>query len=318
MRKARLLAMGLGLLAISMLVIRCVPTPVTPAIVINAPAYNVPVVAAVDPATTPIPLAVDVSFPLAASPCGGQAYPINRDTLLVKLQMLNAAGAVAQEWTIDASSWWSQTEDRIQGTITIGGAGSNQSWALYQLEVSISNSQGPATVYQAIRVERPIADFPGGTFVVHVTGLGQSPSNCLLPQVAFDVVMNLISGQTFNVTLPAGSGYPADITLPLPEPIGTLVVHATLDTANNNIAFDPVTLSGIDLGPYNVPGFNCLVGGTADGAIDGQVFLGVLDGTIRVSNMNVAVGSGTGACNLSQPSSSCNLSVGLNGTALSQ
>ena len=126
---------------------------------------------------------------------------------------------------------------------------------------------------------------------------------------------DMIAQMFFQVTLFDAGVYPTWVSLPLPSPVGTIDVYARLDEPNNDIAFDPIG-HAIDFGQLNmpIPGGNCLIQGTADGAIDGQTPLpDDLDGTIRVSEMQVSVGSGTGDCILTTPDPECSLYITIDG-----
>jgi hypothetical protein len=116
-----------------------------------------------------------------------------------------------------------------------------------------------------------------------------------------------------QIYAPGGSEYPTSILLPLPPPIGALVVDADLDEGANDVVFDPVSMAGIDLGPFDIPGFNCLVGGTADGYFNGQVDPDDIDGVARVFDMEVGLGTGTGDCLLATPPAECQLFIALDG-----
>jgi hypothetical protein len=315
MKRKNLSTLSVGIILIGLLIVRCTE-PLVPKINILSPDPSVPVVSAIDPLDLidPILVDVEVAFPPTIDECAGLVYPVYPGTLSVTLQEMDD-WEVLQEWEIDASGWWNDTNDGIQGQITIGGVGSEQSWSTYRLTVSIKNAQGPVKRWVDLRVERPIADFPGGIYTVAVSSITQQPASCVLPQAGLDAVMGILGGQTFTVVLPDADAFPADVTFPLPEPVGTIVVHGTVDGGTNDIVFDPLTLDGIDLGPYNLPGFNCLVGGSADGAIDGQVRLDDLDGTIRVFDMSVGTGTGTGDCILNSPPPDCNLFIRFDGDA---
>ncbi len=317
MKRSRFVVPAVGLFLIGLFTVRCTD-PTIPVIRILSPTSSDPVVAEVDPLGAPVVADVEVLFPPVVNPCAGATFPVLPETLSVTLKQL-VDGTPVNEWAIDASSWWNETFDAIQGQITIGGESSGQSWGAYLLCVSIENLEGGAEeACSSLRVERPIAEFAGGQFQVRVARIEQSALNCLLPQFALDEIMNLFAAETFDVTVPDGDGYPASIVIPLPEPIGEIEVEAALVPETNDIVFSPVTLAGIDLGlyePLNPLGLNCLIGGTADGSIDGQVDPDDLDGRIRAFDLTIGLGSGGGSCILKAPAADppCRLIVTIDG-----
>ncbi len=315
MRGKNLPVLVLGVVLLGFFVVRC-SQPMVPVIQFIAPTGSTPIVAETDPLDAPQTVDVEIAFPPTVNPCAGMTYPVFPETLSLSLQQMDDT-QVVQEWPIDASGWWNETQDRIQGQITIGGETSGQSWAAYRIKATISNAQGPVEASVSLRVEKPIEQLTGGWYDVKVVSIRQTPENCILPQIALGVVHDIMAQYPpLQVQIPAGSEYPDAITFPLPDPIGPLTLYAVLDVTSNDIVFpDPVTLAGIDLGPYNIPGFNCLVGGSGDGWVDGEVDPEDMDATIRIFDMSVSTGSGSGSCNLSPPSEDCVLWVTLDGNA---
>jgi hypothetical protein len=305
---------------VGLFTVRCTG-PSIPTVSFLSPTVGEPVVAAVDPLDAPVVLDVEVAFPPAVNPCAGLTFPVLPETLAVKLQQMDDSTPL-NEWVVDASGWWNDTYDAIQGQITIGGASSGQSWGVYRICVTIENEMGPVEydVCRVVRVEKPITTYVGGMYSVRVTGIHQAPGACILPDFLLGPVNETLLPLTFPVTTFDAASYPATVALPLPPPLGTMEINARLDEPNNDIAFDPVTLA-IDFGqlalPIPVPGVNCLVQGTAEGAIDGQVLLDDLDGTIRVSQIAVSTGSGQGNCILVTPADpACSLYIRFDGDPL--
>jgi hypothetical protein len=316
MRKRSVPVLFVGLLLLGLLIIRCTPQPVTPAIGFLQPDPSIPIVTADDPATLESPMVVDVEvkFPPSIDPCAGSiSYPVIPGTLQVTLQQVDDL-ALIQEWDVTDSMVWNQTNDAISGQVTIGGVGSGQSWAAYRVRVFIRNSQGAGARTVDIRVEKPVTELMGGHFDVDVTSITQRPPYCILPNAALSVVLGIIEPfMPMQIYVPGGAEYPSSILLPLPDPIGELDVDADLDEPGNDVVFEPVSMAGIDLGPYDIPGFNCLVGGTADGAFNGQVDPDDIDGVARVFEMEVGLGTGTGDCLLATPDPDCQLFIALDG-----
>lgn len=321
MKRSSFFVMAVGLVLVGLFTIRCTG-PSTPVITFLSPTAGEPIVATDDPVDTPITVSVDVAFPPAINPCAGTTFAVIPSTLRVTLKQMDDS-TVLNEREIDASGWWTQTMDEIQGEITIGGETSGESWGVYWLCVYIENEQGPVEndACLAIRVEKPIDTYVGGTYTVRITGLRQSPAGCILPDIVLGPVNDMIGPLTFQVTMVDAGLYPTSISLPLPYPIGIINVDARVDETNNDIAFDPVE-HAIDFGQLNlpIPGGNCLIQGTADGAIDGQTSPGAddLDGTIRVSGMEVSLGSGAGDCILTTPDPECSLYITIDGNPVGQ
>lgn len=156
-----------------------------------------------------------------------------------------------------------------------------------------------------------LPSFQGGTYNLHITALSQQPADCLMPQALLDVLVDLITGIYVPVYLPPPNAYPTDITIDLPEPIGTIVIEANY--TGGQLVFTPVTLRGIDVGSYNIPGYNCVVGGTGSGGTTllsrDRVVVNIL-----ITDMSATQSpNGSGPCNLS-PSPNCTLTVTLEGT----
>jgi hypothetical protein len=155
----------------------------------------------------------------------------------------------------------------------------------------------------------------------------QDPAECLrLPEGGIQGLLDLIvalylQNVIIPVYLPPAGSYPALITLPLPQPIGTLAIVANY--IGGQLVFRPTTLTGIDLGQFVIEdlrvacalGIGCLVGGTGSG---GTTSLSDDAATvdIRVTDMSVAQSPsclpGDPACSL-HPSQECVLIVTIEG-----
>jgi len=316
MKRSSTLVLACGLLMVGLFTIRCTE-PTIPIVKILSPGAGVPIVAEVDPLDSPIVIDVEVSFPPAVNPCAGLTFPVLPETLTVTLKETDDSVPL-NEWVIDASGWWNDTFDSISGQIAIGGESSDQSWGVYSICVYIENEMGPVKGQKcrAVRVEKPITTFTGGTYEVRITGLNQSPSACILPDILLGPVNEMLAPLTFEVETYDAGIYPTSIDLLLPDPIGIMSVTARLDEANNDLAFDPLTHT-IDFGQLSLPipieGANCLIQGTAQGAIDGQTRPDDLDGHIGVSQIEVTTGSGAGDCALSTPDPACTLFISIDG-----
>jgi hypothetical protein len=121
-----------------------------------------------------------------------------------------------------------------------------------------------------------------------------------------DLILELLEDAQYNVKLPSAAGEFTEVEIVLPVPfIGPITVTAARDGAE--LVFDPVTLDGIDLSDFGLPGVACLVGGTAAGSTNG-FGNDELQVTITVSDMSVTP-SGGGTCDLPRPGPTCGLEV---------
>lgn len=284
-----------------------------PAIQFVSPAGSPRYTAASDPTGDPISIDVEVAFPLEGSGCSPAPPAVIPGTLEVTVQALLDA-SVQDEVTIDTSSGWTWTgTDSVAGQVSVGGFG----WSLYGIKVCIENGAGSGCATKLVRVEHPVSEFVGRPlYFGRVTQFSQSPANCVIPSIAMSAINNAIKvAPPVYITAPPAADYPAEDVvfqeLPL---LGTVAFPGSLDTDENNVAMGSVTITGMDLGPLNIPGYNCLIGGSADGALYGEVSPNFdLDGLMRVFDISVGTGSGTGGCGLSTPGASCNIFLTVDG-----
>ena len=154
--------------------------------------------------------------------------------------------------------------------------------------------------------------FPGGSFLFAITGMGQEPASCLIAQATLDFLVGLLSAVFSPVDLPAEGPDPFWVELPVPF-LGSFNLLGSFE--GNQIVFEPVEIDGVDLGavPFaGTFGLNCSITGQAEGEITG---LGneTLYGEVRVSQIVVGPGGGTGGCILVQPAPTCTLVMDLAG-----
>ena len=157
----------------------------------------------------------------------------------------------------------------------------------------------------------PNCAFPGGTFSLHIEEINQQPANCVIPQLLLDLILPIVRGTAYPVVLPPEEGYPTNINLPIPL-FGPIELYAQM--VGGELVFDPIEIQDIDLSTFNIPGLNCIVGGTAEGTTEGlspDAFEVVID----ISDMSVAQGNGIGPCTLNQPAPECTLTVTSDGEA---
>lgn len=289
-----------------------------PVIQFVSPAGSPRITAASDPSGAPIPVDVEVAFPLIGGTCAPPPPPVVPGTLEVKVQQLLDASVQGEE-TIDTSGWtWTGT-DSVAGQVSVGGSG----WSLYGIKVCIGNGAGSACATKLVRVEHPVSEFVGRPVYFGSARLSQSPPGCLLATFLETQINNMISAAPFSIDAPAAPEYPAEpCVFDLPLPLGTVSFPANLDIPGNNVALGvddlgapaPVSMS-IDLGPYGLPGsYNCLIGGSADGDVYGEVSPNFdLDGRLRVFDISVGLGSGSGGCSISTPAPACNMYITVDG-----
>jgi len=132
----------------------------------------------------------------------------------------------------------------------------------------------------------------GTTYSFAVKGLDQDGPACLIPQSLLAPLVQLLSETAYSVVIPHRAAFPRSILLDIPL-FGPISVNARL--VGDALQFDPVEISGIDLSQYEIPNLNCIVGGRAKGWTS-ELGSDTLEATIRISNMSVTKGPGTGEC----------------------
>lgn len=173
-----------------------------------------------------------------------------------------------------------------------------------------------------------LCEWPGGEFQFQLTEIQQEAPGCFIGQSLLDfILINLGLGSTvFPVFLPAEDDYPDTLYLDIPF-LGIIEIDAYF--VGNQIEFNPpVTIADIDiiaiiqeLDPSGVLeftarllGLNCVIGGTADGYIDG-LSEDHVDLTLEVDQLTSIQGSGWGLCLLT-PSEDCILRALAGGSLL--
>jgi len=154
----------------------------------------------------------------------------------------------------------------------------------------------------------------GRPYSFTVTGLSQASPPCPFTDLQIAVILALFSETHYLVKLPLAEAEFTTVEIVLPIPIiGPLTVTARRE--GGELVFDPETLEDIDLGELGVQGFNCLVGGTADGRTEGfgNDSLQVI---VRITGMSVSPGTGVGPCTLTEPGQDCVLQAVSDGTLL--
>ncbi len=269
-----------------------------------------------DPIDPAITYDVQVDFLEGSSACVGPPPPVDPLTLTVTVRE-QLDGAVGGTWPVDTSSWsWNTEETQVTGQVTIGGASSGQNRSLYGIHVCISNgAEGCGT--KTVRMEHPVSGFTAGLYTTKGKSFAQTGSGCeLIPSIALPLINEQMAATEFLTIVPSGTqiiagGAEAEfLGIPL---IGSITMPASLDTPGNNVVLEEVSVSGIDLSGIGFPGTNCEISGSADGSLMGEVSPGQdLDGSIRVYDMTLTLGGGTGSCDLvAHPN--CELNISFDG-----
>lgn len=269
----------------------------------------------IDPA---IDIAVEVDFPAASTPCAGAPLPVDPASLAVTVNRLLDA-AVLESWAVDTSTWtWNAENNNVTGQVTIGGEISGQGRSLYGIEVCINNSAALACATKGVRVEYPVAGFSAGAYDAKGTSFGQSGAGCnLIPSVAIPLINQQMANTEFLAIVPSGiimaggvGNTASFIGIPL---IGSINMTANLNVPANDVDLAEVEVSGIDLSGIGFPGTNCVISGKADGSLLGEVSPGQdLDGSIRIYDIQLALGGGIGPCTL-VAAPTCELNVKFDG-----
>jgi hypothetical protein len=262
----------------------------------------------IDPAIT---VDVAVEFPIVETTCVGANTPVDTSTLEVYLWRV-IDGVMQEEWPVDTSSGWTWTgtaPDRVEGQVTIGGVGSGQNRSRYGLYVCIENAAArKCQLGGMVRVEYPVSEFTAAYYsVTKGTSFSQGGAGCtLIPSAAFSLLNQQMAAEEFQTITPNGAGIVGGtnntvsfINIPLIGAAGPIDMTASLNEPANDLDLAEVAVSGIDLSGIGFPGTNCVISGKADGNLLGEVSPGQdLDGSIRVYDIELALGGGTGTCDL--------------------
>lgn len=280
-----------------------------------------------DPIDPAIPVDVEVEFPIEETPCVGANPPVHQETLEVYLwQVID--DQMQQEWDITSDFTWipGADPDRVEGTVTIGGTGSGQNRSRYGFRVCIENDvERKCRLGGFLRVEIPVTNFYSASYnTSRITGFGQTqgcckPNGvCLIPSFAIPLINQYMQTVAFPIDVNMGTSTVTFGSLFYPLPlIGTVEFSTSLDTSppetgGNTLLLGAVTIDGIDLSQLGMAGYNCVLGGSADGIVLGEVSPWMdLDGSMRIFDISV-IGEPP-ACTLSTPSGECNINLVFDG-----
>ncbi len=272
---------------------------------------------AADPIVPPVTYDVQVDFPEGSSACVGPPPPVEPATLTVTVRQ-QLDGAVLDTWSVDTSAWtWNAENTRVTGQVSIGGETTGQGRSLYAIRACISNANGEGCGAKTVRMEYPVSEFAGGNYLAKGTSFSQSPGCTLIPSIALPLIAEQMATTEFGAFVPNATQISTmtDDTvnftqIPL---LGNVDMTASLNAGTNDVDLAEVSVSGIDLSGIEFPGTNCEISGSADGVILGEVAPGEdLDGSIRVYDMSLSLGGGTGTCDLvAQPG--CQLTIKFDG-----
>lgn len=290
-----------------------------PVIEIKSPTGEPRYVRTSDPIDPEIIVDVAVEFPIVETPCVGANPPVDTSTLEVYLWKVIDAD-MQEEWSVDTSSGWEWTgtdPDRVEGQVTIGGLGSGQDRSRYGIRVCIENEvERKCKLGGFLRVEIPVTNFFSASYeTTRITFFSQDPAGCVIPGGLMGTINQLIATIAFpvGVNMSLSTATFGSMTTPLPL-MGIVAFGTSLDEPNNNVVLEQVTIDGIDLSQLGVAGYNCLVGGSADGILLGEVSpWSDLDGSMRIFDISVELGGGIGGCSLTTPGPECNINFVFDG-----
>ena len=310
MKAKRIVQVGLSFLVLCLFALHC-GDPNLPTIRIVSPADNTVFVGEAVPYTLPVPVEVTVPAP----GCGGTGPAIDPNTFTALLARLEDGDVVSE---VDVASYFVGAQDPETKVWTWTAASLElSSFGDYQLNFTIQNASGQGANTLTFRLEQAVAQFPGGTFIMGVSSLTQTPSNCLLNDFLIGAIYGLISGMTFPLSLPSGaaiiaSGNSYFMYIPLPAPLGNIPVYLSLDEPNNDYLIDGPDVYTINLtGLVPLPGFDCVITASADGVFN-DMDTNDPDGSLTIAISDVQTSPG-GTCTLVAPTGDCSLIVGMDG-----
>ena len=311
MTRPRLTRIGIFFGVLCMMAVHCA-NPTLPKISIVSPEQN----AVYFGDSGPFAVDVEVRVPLPG--CGAKTYPIEPTSFTATLQGL-LDGEPAGDPIDVTPSFGEGVLDPETGAYVWTGTVNVSSFGDYELYFTIGNTRGQGANDVFFRVEQTVATFPGGTYTMTVSSLGQNPASCLVPNILLGTITNIIKTAWFMQFLPSGAdilaweppnAYP--LTLELPSPLSWVDVVLSLDGFNNDILMDGPPDYTIDFTPfaqkYGLP-LACVITASADGMFNDIDPLDP-DGLLTVQILDVQASPG-GTCNLSPPAGDCALIVGI-------
>jgi len=308
MRRKYACKMGISLFIMCLMAIHCA-NPNLPIFMMISPSQN----DVIPQDSAPYSLEVEVDVPLPG--CGATTFPIDPATFSATLIGLLDGDVISEQDVTE--NFGEGVLDPQTGKHTWNGTVEIAAFGSYRIDFSVSNETGEGIGNLYFRLEQTVALFPGGSFLFHVSSLGQDPANCLLPNGLLPIILGIVGGTNFPLTLPSGadilaSGNAYPITIGLPFPLGNVDAVLSLDEPNNDIVIDgpdDYTIDLTGLVPPPLTGFDCVITASAEGVMD-DIDPNDLDGSLTIGITDVQASPG-GTCTLSPPSGACDLIVGL-------
>jgi len=311
MRRSGRIKLFIGMLCLGMLAMHC-SDPNIPMFRVITPVQNTVFLADFD---IPLPTYVEVAVPLPG--CGATTFPIDPATFTATLKSVRDGETISEEDVTD--SFDAPVLNPTSGQYTFPGTVDLPGFGDWVIVFTVSNSAGEGTGSLALSVQQNVAAFQGGLYKMTVSGLGQTPADCLLPNALLPIIQGIVGGTWFALTLPSsesilnnGNIYP--LTIPLPYPLGNIQVMLSVDEAQNSILIDGpdsyvIDLTGLVPAPFT--GFDCVITAAADGIFD-DLDPWDPDGSLTIAISNVQTSPG-GTCTLAAPTGACALIVDMDG-----
>lgn len=282
--------------------------PNLPTVVVVSPEADASVIAEV----LPLAQAVEVNVPLPG--CGAAAFPVDPETFTATLQGMLDGKVVSEE---DVTPLFGTgVADPATGTIGWAGDVPLEGYGEYAIAFSVENEHGPGTGLLRLRVEQPLAEFPGGWFLLSLSSMDQSPADCLGPQLLLDLIHPVIKDLVFPVTLPtaqevleADNAYPLTLTINPMMPSIPLVLRVD-EPANRFLMDGPDAFTYNLAGAFPASGLDCVLTAAIDGLLD-DIDPQDPDGRLTLDLTVEAVPGGE--CVLIPAGDDCALILGLDG-----
>ena len=281
---------GIALMIMCLMAVHCVD-PNKPRFIITSPDPDAVLISAA------LPSAVDVELSVPVPGCGGTGPAIAPATFLAELALLRDG---IEESRVDVTADFSEgVLDPATSAYGFTGTVALSDFGDYQLWFTIENVNGlVGASILAFRLEQEVSEFPGGTYTMRISGLGQDPASCLLSNALLPIITPILGGIPFSLTLPSGAdilasgnNFQLDIALPF---LGYIETYLSLDETENDILIDGPDEYTIDLStlPVPLPGFDCIVTAAADGIFDdvdpndpdGSLTVSIAPGAVQVSH----------------------------------
>jgi hypothetical protein len=308
MKARRIVKLAITFSGLCLMALHC-GNPTLPKITLVTPVQNSVIVQD----SVPYSLPVEVKVPVPGY--GATTFPVDPTTFNALLTRLVDGTSVSET---DVTSSFQSSQDPTTKEWTWTASLDFASFGDYQIKFTIQNSQGSGTNTLKFRLEQTVAAFPGGTEIMSMSSLKQTPSNCLLADALVSIIYAVIKNKAFTLDLPSGqdildSGNAYFIFIPLPHPLENIDATLSLDLPNNDILITGPTSYSIDLTGFVPPpftGFDCVITARANGVIN-DIDPTDLDGSLTIGILDVLPSPGGSGCTVNPPSGACSLIVGM-------